>query len=316
MFIKNWFLNQSELVHLKKMVHSPTPNDATAAFPNSKYSFFLRNYDRAGDWLRKNGFRGLRPVPNEFQMQTASLSHRPTSNTTLQADQLRAPPVASLEEKIVEAPLNELSTETANVKKVNNIRLQEIPPPSLSIDEEYLRAAEVNRRHIAERDRFKNNSNSNSSWDSSTRKSQPAKLHSAPTSSPQIQYVDYCKMETYVTRSVAPSPLNQSHNASNGASSVKPSSATNFKHNSKSRKNNKGMSFTSSSWHKKLHEQTKSKLGPGGTDYDRFYGGGAKAASVIKARETELQVNFDRFSDRHQPKLWPQLPVQLNFNNQ
>lgn len=309
------------------MVPSPTQTSAEAALRSSKYAFFFRNYSHAGDWLRQHGFSGLQLVPSEFQEQTAFLPRAISEITEKMKyhDMCHGvSTVSPINEKIIEVPVFAPSAET--VKKTHHIRLQDMPPSPLSIDEEYLRAAEVNRRHIAERDRFKNNTNSNK-WDSTIRSGQPAKLNPAPTPPAQVQYVDYCKMETYVTRSVAPSalgPLSKTvgyhRNTSNlEVSTSMPNSGSAVKRNfSKNNKNSRNMSFASnsSSWQEKLSKQSESKHGQGGNEYDRLYGGGAKTAGVIKARETELQVNFDRFADRHQPKLWPQLPVRLNFNCQ
>lgn len=41
-----------------------------------------------------------------------------------------------------------------------------------------------------------------------------------------------------------------------------------------------------------------------------LYGTGAP---MIQGMETAMQMTFDRFSDRFQPSLWPNMPIKISF---
>ena len=44
----------------------------------------------------------------------------------------------------------------------------------------------------------------------------------------------------------------------------------------------------------------------------QLYGVGA---AMIQGMETAMQLTFDRNTDRHKPKLWPALPINIQFDN-
>ena len=50
-----------------------------------------------------------------------------------------------------------------------------------------------------------------------------------------------------------------------------------------------------------LHRTTEMRL---------LYG---KGAAMIHGMETAMQLNYDRNYDLQQPKLWPQLPINIKF---
>jgi len=48
-----------------------------------------------------------------------------------------------------------------------------------------------------------------------------------------------------------------------------------------------------------------------GTEMRQLYGSGA---AMIQGMETAMQLNFDRNTDRHKPRPWPALPLNIQFD--
>lgn len=140
-----------------------------------------------------------------------------------------------------------------------------------SVDTAYLEALKVNRAHQAERD-LQRQREANQSTDTST---------------DWVDYVDLTQVQSYATKSVAPS------NRAN-------------KNRKKKQKSN------IINWRQEMNAQEFDKM----SKYHHLYGRDPYQLSIILQSETELQSDFERFCDRYQPSFWPHLPTRIVFNAQ
>lgn len=179
-------------------------------------SRFIQNYLHCDQWLKNNGFVGLKP---EQSLKAANLH---CSNIN---------PIAHHE-----------NFEISHVDPLN-ADIEEVEDES--IDDEYIKALYLNRKHQDElkRKRLEENYDNN-----------------------RYNYIDVTQAESYIKYSIAP-----------------PQSTKNVKTNNKN-------------------------------FYRNLYGT-ISQVQIILNQETETQLNFDQFCDRHQPNFWPQLPIKLSFDS-
>ncbi|KAI2807807.1 gem (nuclear organelle) associated protein 8 [Blomia tropicalis] len=334
-------------------VNSPSQS-TPVAFAASKYNFYFRHYALCGEWLRKHGFHGLQPLPFEFNLQSASLPrpkskpHFKSNTETINDSKIGNSFINAKKDVAVKQVKNLIQPKTQTIEhRPVIVSTKRIHFNTQEIDEDYLRAVEINRRHVAERDQHKYSNGSHTVqsgkklWNN-----QISGISAEAVSGSQVQYVDYCQVESYVTRSVAPTSFQANHPYSNtnnnyqqhhhhhhhhhhGSKTFTPSITSNHHHKQVMTTPHNNANVTTSKkfvkrfqknhndrrvtcWQEQLREQERDRWR---AEYDGIYGAhNSNGIAAVKAKETDLQIGFDQFCDRNKPKFWPQLPVRIHFN--
>ncbi|KAJ6219462.1 hypothetical protein RDWZM_005274 [Blomia tropicalis] len=265
-------------------VNSPSQS-TPVAFAASKYNFYFRHYALCGEWLRKHGFHGLQPLPFEFNLQSASLPrpkskpHFKSNTETINDSKIGNSFINAKKDVAVKQVKNLIQPKTQTIEhRPVIVSTERIHFNTQEIDEDYLRAVEINRRHVAERDQHKYSNGSHTVQSGK-------KLWNNQISGISAEAV-----------------MTTPHNNANVTTSKK--FVKRFQKNHNDRR--------VTCWQEQLREQERDRWR---AEYDGIYGAhNSNGIAAVKAKETDLQIGFDQFCDRNKPKFWPQLPVRIHFN--